>query len=139
MLTEILVPALLTLAGLWLISVSRKKQKLDDALKIVSTVILATSCLLISVVLLPWAELGFSGKFPDWLNWAMTPHVTDFFYCIPGKEEFTKFLQNQGARANFGDYAYSLFMCLAITIAAVAIVIVGREDAEEKTVLPIKK
>jgi hypothetical protein len=30
-------------------------------------------------------------------------------------------------------------MGLAITIAAIAIVMIGREDAEEKTVLPVKK
>jgi hypothetical protein len=32
-----------------------------------------------------------------------------------------------------------LFMGLAMVAAAIAIVIVGREEAEEKTVLPVKK
>jgi len=101
---------------------------------------LAVTCFLVSIVLLPWSELGFNGNFPDWLSWAMTPlGVASLFKDIPWGQSIESFLKAQGAKANFGDYAYSLFMCVAITVAAVAIVLVGKEDAEEKTVLPIKK
>ena len=40
---------------------------------------------------------------------------------------------------NFKYYAYSLFLGLAMVAAAIGINVIGREDSEEKTVLPIKK
>jgi hypothetical protein len=38
-----------------------------------------------------------------------------------------------------GRYAYILFVAIALVAAAVAIILIGREDAEEKLVLPVKK
>lgn len=39
-----------------------------------------------------------------------------------------------------GDYSYALVMGLALTVAGIAIIIAGNEgEAEEKTILPLKK
>jgi hypothetical protein len=48
-------------------------------------------------------------------------------------------LKKAGAESRFGDYAYSLVMGLAMVAAAIGIAAIGREEAEEKTVLPVKK
>ena len=59
--------------------------------------------------------------------------------------DLTKYLEGKGVSVNpkstasLGDYGYILFMGVALTIAGIAIMIIGREDAEEKTVLPVKK
>jgi hypothetical protein len=109
-------------------------------MKIIVITILAAACLLVSLILMPWSELNFSGNFPNWLAWAMDPlGVASFFQSIPMGDPLKEFLSAQGAKANFGDYAYVMFMGLAMVAAAIAIVIVGREEAEEKTVLPLKK
>jgi hypothetical protein len=113
---------------------------LANSIKSILIPVLAALCLLVSIVLQPWSELGFNGNFPNWLSWAMTPlGVASMFKDIPWGQPIETFLKAQGAKANFGDYAYSLFMCMAMTAAAIAIVLVGKEDAEEKTVLPLKK
>jgi hypothetical protein len=102
--------------------------------------VLAAICFCVSIVLMPWSELGFTGDFPTWLAWAMGPlGVTAFFQQLPWGPHITQFLTEQGAKKNFGDYAYVLFMCAAMCAAAIAIVLIGKEEAEEKTILPIKK
>lgn len=90
---------------------------------------------------MPWSELGFTGDFPAWLNWLMQPLgvVKQFNSMVPIGNQITEFLTKQGATKNFGDYAYSLFIGFALTLAAIAIILVGKEDAEEKTILPLKK
>lgn len=44
-----------------------------------------------------------------------------------------------GSNVNFPYYAYAVFLGLAMTAAAIAIQFVGREESEEKTILPVKK
>lgn len=103
-------------------------------------VVLALLCFGVSIVMLPWSELGFNGHFPPWLAWALDPiGIANAFNSIPGGKTIQEFLIQKGARDNFGDYAYALFMFAALIMAAIAIVLIGREDAEEKTILPLKK
>jgi hypothetical protein len=113
------------------------------ALKDFIILALALICVGISLVLQPFAELGFTGKFPGWLQWAMGPLGISKIFSDLGQAEVSKsmqaFLVSQGAGKNFGDYAYALFLFAALCVAAVAIILIGREDAEEKTVLPVKK
>jgi hypothetical protein len=102
--------------------------------------ILALLCFGVSIIMLPWSELGFNGQFPPWLACVLDPiGVAKMFGSIPYGHALQEFLTKQGARDNFGDYAYALFMFAALIMAAVAIVLIGREDAEEKTILPLKK
>jgi hypothetical protein len=78
---------------------------------------------LICTAFMPWAELGlpaagpFAGLREPMLN--AFSHVKD----QPG----------------FEYYIYAVWLGLAMIVAAIAITIVGRLDAEEKTVLPVKK
>lgn len=106
-------------------------------------IVLAALALGISLLLQPWAELGFSGNFPAWLAWAMDAlGVSKFFHELGASQmakDIQEYLASQGAQANFGDYAYCLFLFAALILAAIAIVLIGREDAEEKTLLPSKK
>jgi len=106
-------------------------------------VLLALTCLGVSLVMQPWAELGFTGNFPAWLAWAMDPLGVAKWFTQLGDTKLAKdiynFLIAHQAPGHFGDYAYALFLFAAMIVAAVAIVLIGREDAEEKTILPVKK
>lgn len=103
-------------------------------------------------ILMAWSELGFTGTLPDWLHdltgrIGLQSSITGFFNSLtPGMgADLTKYLEGKGVSVNpkstasLGDYGYILFMGVALTIAGIAIMIIGREDAEEKTVLPVKK
>jgi hypothetical protein len=50
-----------------------------------------------------------------------------------------EFIKSDHAPDNLSDYAYALFLFLAMTAAAIAIVLIGKEDNSEKTVLQAKK
>ncbi len=103
-------------------------------------------------VLMAWSELGFTGATPDWLTdltsrIGLHGTIAGFFNSLTptlGKE-LTDYLTGKGVSVNpkstasLGDYGYILFMGVALTIGGIAIMIIGREDAEEKTVLPVKK
>lgn len=103
-------------------------------------------------VLMAWSELGFSGTLPDWLT-DLTSRIglhglisESFNNLKPGLGgDLTKFLEGKGVSVNpkstasLGDYGYILFMGIALVIAGIAIMIIGKEDAEEKTVIPVKK
>ncbi len=77
------------------------------------------------------------------LPFAQYFHIEQIFNQLgDGKlaKEITEYLKSQGASSKLvGEYAYSLFMFVSLVIASIAIVLIGREDAEEKTILPVKK
>jgi hypothetical protein len=94
---------------------------------------------------MPWAELGMNGAFdnwPLWLRWT-SEHtgigLPTYSSAAGLATDWTSYLQKNGADKNLGDYAYSLVIGLAMIAAAIGIAAVGREEAEEKTVLPVKK
>lgn len=107
---------------------------------------------LLTSLLMAWSELGFTGVFPDWLNDLMTrlhlKEVTaglfDTLQKGPGAD-ITKFLTSAGVSVNpnstasLGDYGYIVFMSFALIAAGIAIIVIGKEDSEEITVLPVKK
>jgi len=95
--------------------------------------------------LMPWAELGMTGAFdswPLWLRWT-SEHtglvLPNYAQAASLATDWTSYLKNNGAETNLGDYAYSLVMGIAMIGAAIGIAAIGREEAEEKTVLPVKK
>ncbi|MCC7529628.1 MAG: hypothetical protein IT342_13975 [Candidatus Melainabacteria bacterium] len=103
-------------------------------------------------VLMAWSELGFAGTLPDWLTDLTTRlglhgMIAGFFNSLtPGLgNDLVEYLKGKGVSVNpkstasLGDYGYILFMGVALTLAGIGIMIIGREDAEEKTVLPVKK
>jgi hypothetical protein len=116
-------------------------------------IILAFAGAVVAVsVLMAWSELGFAGTLPDWLTDLTTRlgvhgMISGFFNSLtPGLgKDLAEYLTGKGVSVNpkstasLGDYGYILFMGLALTVAGIGIMIIGREDAEEKTVLPVKK
>lgn len=116
-------------------------------------IILAFAGAVVAVsVLMAWSELGFAGTLPNWLTDLTTRlgvhgMISSFFNSLtPGMgTDLTKYLEGKGVSVNpkstasLGDYGYILFMGVALVLAGIGIMIIGREDAEEKTVLPVKK
>jgi hypothetical protein len=72
---------------------------------------------------MPWAELGLPADGP--LGSLREPFLSAFAH-VQGK---------QGSEY----YVYATMLGLALIAAAIAINVVGRLDAEEKTILPLKK
>ncbi|MBY0360103.1 MAG: hypothetical protein K2W82_19025 [Candidatus Obscuribacterales bacterium] len=58
---------------------------------------------------------------------------------LGGRDNVEYVVQLVQTNKNFVYYAYALFLGLAMFAAALAIQAIGRYDAEEKTVLPVKK
>jgi hypothetical protein len=102
--------------------------------------ILAAMTLIVSLIFLPWSELGFNGNFPNWLSGVMKHiGVADFFNSLAHHNKLMDMIKSDHAPDNLGDYAYALFLFLAMTAAAIAIILIGKEDNSEKTVLQVKK
>ncbi len=101
-------------------------------------------CIVITLTM-PWAELGMDASFqnwPEWLKWLsinLNMPLPDYSNMANYATEWTAHLKKAGAESRFGDYAYALVMGLAMIASAVGIAAIGREDGEEKTVLPVKK
>jgi hypothetical protein len=110
-------------------------------LKDLLTIFLALVGLATSLLFMPWAELNFGWQFPPWLRVILVPiGVPKIFQELqPLADKIRNLLLQAGAENHFGDYAYMAFLALAMIAAAIAIHLIGREEAEEKTLLPQKK
>lgn len=84
--------------------------------------------------LMPAAELGYLN--PAYGQDAAQQALAALEPARQAVADLARHLQDD---PNFQYYIYALFLGLAMTAAAVAINLVGREEAEEKTVLPLKK
>ena len=93
-------------------------------------------------VLMAWSELGFAGTLPDWLTDLTTRiglhgMISGFFNSLTPTlgTDLTKYLQDKGVSVNpkstasLGDYGYILFMGVALVVAGIGIMIIGKEDA----------
>ena len=102
--------------------------------------LLAVMCLAVSLIFLPWSELGFNGNFPNWLSGIMDfVGISGFFNSLGHHDKLMAMVKSDHATDNINDYAYALFLFLAMTAAAIAIILIGKEDNSEKTVLQPKK
>ena len=54
-------------------------------------------------------------------------------------QQTVDYLKKNGAEANFGDYMYGLVIFVILTLIGLTYIVVGREEAEEKMYLPVKK
>ncbi len=89
---------------------------------------------------MPWSELNFTGNFPGWLSGVMGHFgVNKFFADLATHNKLMELVTPKDVQTNLGDYAYSLFLFVAMTASAIAIVLIGKEDDSEKTVLEAKK
>lgn len=124
--------------------------------------ILAAFTVVVSVIFQPWAELGFCLDPKDIttvsllagpLHWLSDQYsafgLKDLGLKLQGQtvDDLTEEAKQNGVKPDpdwknpvlSGDYAYVYFMSFSLVAAAIAIILIGREDAEEKTVLPVKK
>jgi hypothetical protein len=123
--------------------------------------VLAIACLVMSVIFQPWAEMGFGvdpnviasdsllgpplHALANWYQQQFGGAAAQLQSQIKGKLD--EQAQANGAKPDpdwsksviAGDYTYITVMAFAMFASAVAIIVIGREDAEEKTVLPVKK
>ncbi len=111
----------------------------DRFLPIILVLIFAAGCLGMTFMM-PWAEYGL-----------LTPSIpgSDFGAGLAKSLHISELLNPAIAfvNSNFSHlkddvnapyYVYGFFMAMALVSAAIGIAVIGREDAEEKTVLPMK-
>lgn len=122
-----------------------KSEKGTSPIAILLVVAGAVGCLAMTS-LMPWAELQLNGSASNWPSWMkvfVNPLVEigskQYAELTPKGEELTKELKARGAESSYGDYVYAVLLGGAMTAAAIGIAAIGREDAEEKTIVPEKK
>lgn len=105
----------------------------------------ALGCLFASL-LMPWAELHLPETaqqakmmMPDFLRPLVEILKPLGILLRPVRDWAVSRLPEANNPVEFSYYAYSFFLALALIAAAFAINAIGREDAEEKTILPVKK
>ncbi len=125
--------------------------------KLAVVAVVALVVVSLSLMLMPWAESGFGfdkTALPVWSqpifenepftslkplgDWAQKS-ISD---ALAAASHVDKDDQNAKGQSNpflAGDYTYAMVMGLAMVLAALAIMFVGKEDAEEKLILPAKK
>jgi hypothetical protein len=95
---------------------------MNKFLPIVIVLIFSVLCLCMAL-LMPWAELGFPASLP-----VLAELRQVLASKLPGGEDPQVFVY----------YVYSLFLGVAMLSASVGLWLEGREESEEKTILPIK-
>jgi hypothetical protein len=106
-----------------------------------------------SVVFMPWAELGFGlepDKVPAWADGIIASPLYQSLHST-GQDAYDKLNKaitgtdkQQNGTATMtpliaGNYTYAFAMSILLILASVGIMLIGREDSEEKTILPVKK
>ena len=90
---------------------------------------------------MPLAEAGLLNdpqKISDAVKtWATVLHMPTDVSAL--QAPVASFIAGVQKDPNCQYYVYALFLGLAMVCASIAINVVGREDAEEKTILPVKK
>ena len=105
-----------------------------------TVMILSAICLGITFFM-PLSELGLLNsphnvppESNTWLQFPGIPQLVGF-----GRSSLLDVAHGVQNDPNFQFYAYFFFLGMALIAASVALIIVGREEPQEKTVLPIKK
>jgi hypothetical protein len=105
-------------------------------------IIVSAICLGCAAVLMPWSELDMGLAKPAQVtSWGQAlldlPPMSEL---KNSGEKIQDFLVKHGAEpdSNLGDYTYALVIFGILTVLGVVFIVVGREEAEEKTVLPVK-
>ncbi|HEY9676967.1 MAG TPA: hypothetical protein V6C76_03120 [Drouetiella sp.] len=113
--------------------------------------VIAVAVVGVSLTVMPWAESGFGfdkQALPKWSQgiWESGP----FAGLKPMGEWAQKTLSGHADKADenskgeinpiaAGNYTYALAMGAAMILASLGIMFVGKDDAEEKLILPVKK
>lgn len=88
--------------------------------------------------MLPWAELGLKSGPAQIGPFSVSFSAFDGLYkaAYDGLPERLKNLKDD---PNYSFYVYSFFLGIAMISASIGLNLVGREESEEKTILPVKK
>jgi hypothetical protein len=120
---------------------SDDKNGSSGAIGAIGVLVFAGVCIILALVL-PWAEIGLPAtasaatfEFGPW-NVSLGPLVD---LCKSISSTAGGLLKAGQNDPNFNFYVYSCFLGLAMTAAAIGLHLVGREESEEKTILPVKK
>jgi len=113
---------------------------MNRGLSIALVLVFAGACLFLTAYM-PFAELGaLNPHAPSGVSAFLGVSAEEIAQAVQPMRELVAGLAGDLQKdQNFQYYTYAFFLCLAMTAAAVAINVVGREDSEEKTVLPLKK
>lgn len=109
-------------------------------LKSIFVIAVACVCLYAALVLMPWSELQMGldmNGIPDWSKPIVESPLMKPLSDIG--QQAMAYLKKGGAESHFGDYMYGLVMFVILTLIGLCYMVVGREEAEEKMYLPIKK
>lgn len=103
-------------------------------------IVICVACLGCAAVLMPWSELQMGLYKPDQLpTWGQALLQMPPFSQLSGlASQASTYLKANGAETNFGDYMYALVIFGILTLVGICYMAVGREEAEEKTVIPVK-
>jgi NADH:ubiquinone oxidoreductase subunit 6 (subunit J) len=122
-------------------------------IKAVLIAVIAVVVFIGSVVFMPWAELGFGLDKKEVPGWATGIVASPLYQSLQstGQDSYdklnkaiTKTDAQQNGTATMtaliaGNYTYAFAMAILLILASVGIMLIGREDSEEKTILPVKK
>ena len=109
-------------------------------LKSVFVGVVACFCLYAALVLMPWSELNFGfdlNSIPGWSHGLVEGPLMKPLADIGHQAQ--DYLKARGAESQFGDYMYALVIFAILTLLGLCFMVVGREEAEEKLYLPVKK
>ncbi len=122
----------------------------NDA-KLVVVAIIGAAVVGVSLLLMPWAESGFGfdkAALPEWSQpifenapfTSLKPLGDWAQQRLSGKVD----KDDESAKGEInpiaaGNYTYAVAMGVAMILASLAIMFVGKDDAEEKLIIPVKK
>jgi hypothetical protein len=89
---------------------------------------------------MPWSELQMGmdlNAIPGWSHGLVESPLMKPLADLG--HQTTDYLKKGGAESHFGDYMYGMVMFVILTLIGLAYIVVGREEAEEKMYLPVKK
>lgn len=124
---------------------------MDNGGKLVVVGVVAAIVVAISLMLMPWAESGFGFDKKALPEWSQPIFDNPPFTSLKPLGEWAqqslsghvdKADENAKGQINpiaAGNYTYAMVMGLAMILASLAIIFVGKDDAEEKLILPVKK
>lgn len=109
-------------------------------LKSIFVIGVACVCLWAALVLMPWSELNFGFDLKGIPEWSHGLVNSPLMAPLAGLgHQASDYLKQKGAESQFGDYMYALVIFGILTLVGLAYIVVGREEAEEKMYLPVKK
>lgn len=113
---------------------------MNKGLSMILVLVFAAACVGLTSVM-PLAELGLLNPIdkmpPEIKAWAESSGFISTAQSL--HQSILGLVSGIQHDPNFQYYVYALFLGLAMTAAAIGINVIGREDSEEKTVLPVKK